>query len=364
MTRVLHVVGSLNVGGAETWLAKGLPFVDRSRYQFDFLVHGDGPQHYREAVESRGARVFCCPEPHHFLAYARTLLRILRQNRYDVVHVHIYCFGAWVLLLAAWAGIRGRVFHSHTAEDESCGGIGRAIYFRCSRWLMRRTATVGIAVSEEAARAFFPAGWRKDPQRWCIRPIGIDLSEFAALPDREATRRELGLSRECTAIIHVGRFLPVKNHAFLVEIAGKLAVLRSNFVCVLVGDGPGRPGIEERVRASGLMSNFRFLGIREDVPQLLHACDVFVLPSHFEGFPLAYIEAQAAGLPCVISDVIAPSADLVPGRTSRQSLQSSAEIWAGEVLAAAGRTPARGVAPALRSVSIERSMQTLVECYR
>lgn len=361
--RVLHVVAGLNVGGAETWLVQGLPAIDRTRYCFDFLVYGNGPQHYRARIEAAGATVLTCPPPRRVVAFVTGLLRVLHTYKYDAIHLHTYCSSGIVLLLAKWAGISIRVFHSHTGQDESNVGVWRSLYFRLSRWLIRHFATEGIAVSEEAAQPFFPRGWRHEPERWRVSPIGIDLSLFEGEGDRENVRRELGIPEGATAVVHVGRFVGLKNHDLLVEIA-RGSGSSPNWIFVLVGDGELREGIEQRTQKLGLSKKFRFTGNRSDVPRLLRACDVFVLPSLCEGFPMAYLEAQAAGLPCVISNAITRSADLVPERTTRKSPADPAVEWAQALLGAASIARLEQMPRELENVSVQRSMQRLVECYR
>jgi glycosyltransferase involved in cell wall biosynthesis len=301
MLRVLHIVGGLNVGGVETWLAEGLPTIDRNLYQFDFLVHGDGAQFYRDKLEASGARVWQCPNPRNLTAYVRSFLRILRATHYDAIDAHTYCSSGLALALAARAQVPVRIFHSHTAQDESGAGIVRAVYFAFSRWLIQRYATRGSAVSQEAARPLFPKDWRDHPTRWFLAPVGIDLSPFEVVADRDAGLRELNLPTNAKVIVHVGRFAGVKNHDFILAIAGEMAGLDPNVFFLLVGDGELRTEIEQRVNTLGLSQQFRSTGVRCDVPRLLQVCDVFVFPSIYEGFPMAYIEAQAAGLPCVIS---------------------------------------------------------------
>lgn len=362
--RVLQVVGGLNVGGTETWLVKGFPGLRDHEYRFDFLVHGDGPQHYAVELEAQGARVLRCPEARNIVSYTIALFSLLRRNRYRAVHAHTYCFSGIVLAVAALAGVPIRVFQSHTAQDESHAGLLRRTYFRAARWLIRLCSTRGIAVSEEAARAFFPLNWREHPEQWCIAPVGIDLAPFRQPSHRAEVRAEWNVHDGSRVAIHVGRFAAVKNHALLVDAALSLLERDPRWVFVCVGDGPTRQGIADRVRALGMADRFRFTGVRGDVPRLLQAADVFVLPSHYEGFPLAYLEAQAAGLPCVVSSVIAAAAELVPGRTWRRDVQDSPNAWADALQDAAGLPRQCEVPAQMETVSVRRSMQCLLECYR
>ncbi|ABF41731.1 glycosyl transferase, group 1 [Candidatus Koribacter versatilis Ellin345] len=363
-TRVLHVVGGLNVGGTETWLAKGMPFVDRERYEFDFLVFGDEDQHYARMVERAGGGVIRCSSPQNPVRFAISFLRVLRKAKCDAVHAHVYCASGLVLMLAALAGVKVRIFHSHTAQDEHRGFGCRSIYFRVARALIRRFATRGIAVSAVAAAPIFPTNWEFVPEKWRVSPTGIELAPFSDASVRESVRRELNIPETATVVLHVGRFAPVKNHALLVKIAERAIRQRLEVVFVLVGDGPLRSQLELEVCARGLGRAFRFAGVRDDVARLLRAADVFVLPSLYEGFPLAYVEAQAAGLPCVISDAITPAADLIPERVVRLSVTDEPGIWAQVLLDSAAIPDSELIAERFTEFSMEASMERMVECYR
>jgi glycosyltransferase involved in cell wall biosynthesis len=140
---------------------------------------------------------------------------------------------------------------------------------------------------------------------------------------------------------HTGRFFAPKNHGFLAEIAAETSLRHPQVRLLLVGDGPDRPAIEQKLRELNLTSRTIFAGVRSDVPSLLQAMDVFVFPSLWEGLPLTVLEAQAAGLPCVISDVISRETDVVPGLTRRVPLNAGAGHWAAEALSSVRRRPPR-----------------------
>ena len=168
---------------------------------------------------------------------------------------------------------------------------------------------------------------------------------------------------------HVGRFLWAKNHPFVVKVAVALFQREPRACLLLIGDGPLQPEIEALVRTSGIADRVIFAGARADVPRLLKgAMDAFVFPSHFEGLGLAAVEAQAAGLPCVIATTIPEEIDVVPELIYRLPLDAPAELWAERILAAAATSrPAQE--DALRAVcasdfEIQRSATRLLEVYR
>lgn len=366
--RILHVIGGLNRGGAETWLVQVLEHIDRRSNRVDLLVHSAEAGAYDEAVERLGVRVLPCPRPSHPLAYALQFRRILRDcGPYDCVHSHIHWYTGYVLLLAAAMGVPSRIAHSHSdtrIPDSGASGLRRA-YIWLMRGLIGRFATHGVAVSEHAAASLFGAGWKTDP-RWSLCPLGIDLKPFGEQVDRDEVRRELGVSQDALVVGHVGRFAKVKNHKFLVEIAARFCRMEPRAVFLLVGDGPLRPEIEAMVAARGLGSQFVFAGARADVPRILKgAMDCFLLPSLYEGLPLALLEAQAAGLRAVASDTVSSEGDAGRDSVARLSLQESPECWAAALaLALAERD--RLVPPPnwIAERSVEASAARLDSIYR
>jgi len=168
----------------------------------------------------------------------------------------------------------------------------------------------------------------------------IDPDDYRFPPGvSHSVRSDLRLPQDALVLAHVGRFDGQKNHAGLVDAFVELLRIRPDARLLLIGDGPCRAGIEERCRAHGLENAVTFLGLRNDVPRLLSASDVFVFPSLYEGLPVAVVEAQMAGLPCVVSPAVPDSADIGLGLLKRLSLNEGAEKWAKEIVAAQQQRP-------------------------
>jgi len=309
----------------------------------DFLIHAPGPGAYDGEARFLGAALHRCPDPRRPLRFARCLRSILRQaGPYDVVHSHVHRYSGWVLRAAEREMVPVRIAHAHTddAEDEARAGFARSAYVRLMAHWIGRHATAGLAVSRPAAAALFGAGWERD-RRIRILRCGIDLDLFRPDADRIRMRREMGIPDGTLVVGHVGSFRGEKNHGLLIAVAGELRSRRAPFRLVLAGDGPLRAGIERAVAEAGLTDHVRFLGLREDVPQLLMGLfDLFVFPSIREGLPLAVVEAQAAGLPVILSDAVTEEAVLTTGTVRRLSPRAGAPVWADAVLtAAAPRCP-------------------------
>jgi glycosyltransferase involved in cell wall biosynthesis len=328
--RILHVLGKLDRGGVETWLVQVLRHIDRQKYQMDFLVNDPNPGAYDDEVRSLGARIIPCLGYRNPARYALNFWRILREyGPYDCVHSHVHNGSGYVLMLAAMAGVPSRIAQSHTNTKltEASAGPVRRLYLGLMRRLLKRYASLGIAVSSFAGDSLMP-GWRDDA-RWHLRPYGIESAPFDIEVDSAGVRARLGIQPGVPVVGHVGRFVEVKNHRLILEIAEELSRLDPKVVFLLVGDGPLRPEIEAEIRRHGMTERFVLAGLRADIPAILQgAMDAFLFPSLYEGLGIALMEAQLAGLRCVVSDVVPPEAELVPGMVSWISLSDSPKRWA------------------------------------
>lgn len=339
--RVLHVLGAMNRGGVESWLMHVLRQTDRHRFQLDFLVHTDEPATFDDEIISAGSRILRCRNTRQPLSYARRLLEILkREGPFDVLHSHVHHFSGLVLAIGRIAGIPVRVAHSHSDSRaaESGAPFPRRTYLRAMNRLVLMSCTRGLAVSGAAGEALFGPAWFRD-RRLSVLYCGIELAPFNRPVDAGAVRGELGLSRDDLVFGHVGRFSPVKNHLFFLQVAASLVKQEPRARFLLVGDGPLRAEIESRADALGLKEKIVFAGGRSDIPSLLiGAMDVFILPSLQEGIPLVIMESQAAGLPCVASDVLTDEALLDPALVRRLPLAEGPDAWARAARLAASAT--------------------------
>ena len=332
---ILHVVGGMNRGGIETWLMHILRYIDRDRFQMDFLVHTNEDCPYDEQVRALGSRIIPCPNAHQPWIYGDKFKKILREyGPYDIVHSHVHHFSGYVLRLAKQAGVPVGISHSHndTSSNQAQAGFKRRLYLKLMRRWIDCYSTVGLGCSHQAAASFYGADWQADP-RWQALYYGIDLTPFQAAFDPVAVRQELAIPEDALVIGHVGRFVEQKNHQFLLEIVAEVAKREPKTRLLLVGDGSLRPEIEQQATWLGLRDCIIFAGVRSDVPRLMRAMDTFLLPSLFEGLGLVLIEAQAAGVPCLFSDVVPEEVDLVQPLIQRLSLSQSAPTWAEALLA-------------------------------
>jgi glycosyltransferase involved in cell wall biosynthesis len=336
--RILHVLRAMNRGGIETWLMNNLRNIDRERFQMEFLIGTREPSDYDEEIRDLGCPIIPIARPHPSRPWraAREFLNVLRtRGPYDVVHAHEQELSGYYLRYAARASVPLRIAHSHndvTRFPGYCPSLGNRLRASMLRRWIDRYATHGLACSRLAAQALFGPGWELEP-RWQVFPYGIDLKPFDQPVERDSVRAEFGIEPRDFVIGHVGRLDAQKNHAFLLDIVRDLATRGLPVKLLLLGNGPLRSMIEEKIRSAGLIDRVVLAGVRGDVPRvMLAAMDVFVFPSHFEGLGLVLLEAQAAGLPCVASERVPVEANVDKDLFHTVSLARTAPEWADAVL--------------------------------
>jgi glycosyltransferase involved in cell wall biosynthesis len=361
--RVLHVVGRMHRGGVETWLMHVLRNTNRARYAFDFLVQTSEPADYDQEILSSGSRILRCERPQS-PSYPLRLLRTFAQfGPYDVVHSHVHHFSGLILTIAAFAGVPIRIAHCHNSRLSAPLTLLRRIYLNVSKRLIRRFATSGLAVSNLAADSLFGRRWHEEP-RWSVQHLGVDLSRFRQTVDPQHIRRDMGIPADAFVIAHIGRFDPQKNHAFLLDIAAAAMTARPNVWLLLIGEGRLKAETERKVRDLGIARQVVFAGARGDVPCILRSVDAFAMPSLYEGLPLAAVEAQAAGLPVVLSDTITPEVIISAEQCQMLSLSQSPTEWASAVFRGRGQQADAALAAVNKSsFGLDRTLDALCAEY-
>jgi glycosyltransferase involved in cell wall biosynthesis len=368
--RVLHVVSSLERGGIEIWLVHLLLHIDRRRFPTDALVLNARRGPLESELRSLGCRVFYCADHRKPWVLQRFMSDVLhRYGPYDIVHSHVHHFGGMVIRVAAKQDVPIRIVHSRNDMRPVEGRVGRLrrMYTRIMRRWIDAYATQLVAISVPAAEDLFGSGWRRD-ERCSIIYSGRDLSGFARQGDREEIRRSLGLPADALVIGHVGRFHERKNHAMVIDIAAEVFRRESRARLLLIGDGPEEGVVRERADRAGIADRVVYAGARNDVAALLRsAIDVFLFPSRHEGLGVAVVEAQAAGVPCIVAAHLPGEIDVVPALIRRVALHAGPAIWANTVLQMV-RGPGVDRKEALQMVltsdfNIERSAAKIAQLY-
>jgi glycosyltransferase involved in cell wall biosynthesis len=332
-TKILQVLGGLYCGGTETFVMNTYRAIDKEKFQFDFLVHEKEEAHYDKEILSLGGKIYRIDDRTEVgtLKYLINLFQIISKINPDVIHSHAMFNSGAIMLVSFLVGIKKRISHSHNTADQSEKSISRKIFCTIMRILLVLFSTDLLACSKDAGRFLFGSKIANSNKTHVLNNA-IDVKKFRYnAMFREKIRNELNI-QDKLVLGHVGRFNKQKNHELLIDIFKLVHEKDQNAVLVLIGTGPLKPMIEEKVRNLGLSSKVKFLGIRDDIANLMQGFDVFLLPSLFEGFPVVLTEAQGAGLPCIVADTITKDSDIT-GRMKFLDIKYSPEVWAQEILA-------------------------------
>ena len=327
--RILHVIGARNRAGAETMLMNLYRACDTDKVQFDFLVNDAGD--YDDEIARRGGRIYRIPRFRivNYASYRKACAAFFdAHGEFAVVHGHIGLPAAIYLEQARRRGIYA-VAHSH-AQNYPLSPAEAA--FRLCSLPVRRHADFFMACSQQAGIDRFGARICSDEKRFSVLNNGIDLARyrFDAQKRRDA-RDELGLSEETPVFGHVGRFDPVKNHRFLLDVFAAVAEREPRAKLVLVGRPDEDGAVMAHARALGIEKSVMALGLRDDIERLLCAFDAFLFTSFKEGLGMAVVEAQAAGLPCLVSTGV-PKLTRASGLVDFLDLEQGAQVWADKAL--------------------------------
>lgn len=300
--RILQVLTAMNRGGAETMLMNLYRAIDRDRIQFDFAVTTTKHCDYDDEIESLGGRIVHYPlytGKNHF-AYKKWWNDFFQSHpEYRIIHGHIGSTAAIYLKIAKKYGCY-TIAHSHNTS----GGFGlHRILYEAYSYSTRHIADFFIGCSTEALIARYGKVVADNKNISIVLPNGIDVSKYAFSGNvHDEVRKEMRIKKDALVVGTVGRLTPQKNPMFILDILGELQKVIKDFVFLWVGTGEMKDEIEAGIRERGLQDNILLLGVRDDIPRVLQAMNVFILPSKFEGLPVVGVETQAAGVPFLCSD--------------------------------------------------------------
>ena len=334
--RILHILGNTQLGGAESRIMDLYRHMDRSVVQFDFVVHSKEEGYFNEEIRKLGGRIFRVPRFRvlNYFSYCRAWKKLLQEHRdadgrseFHMIQGHMTSTAANYLPIARKCGIETTIAHARSAGvDKGLKGI-LTRFLRCN---LSKKADYLFTCSELAGISVF--GKKAVEQgRTRFLPNAIDCQKFAPDPlVREKIRRELGIEN-CYVIGHVGRFHYAKNHEYLLRVFAELVKRKTrDYVLLLLGEGSGMEDIRILSRELGIGDKVYFLGNKSNVNDYYQAMDYFVYPSRFEGMPGTIVEAQTAGLRCLMSDTICKEVIATELVTTR-SIREDPGLWADEI---------------------------------
>jgi len=305
--------------------------MDREKIQFDFIVHRSEKGHYDDEIRAMGGVIYPMPQirPGSYTKYFRALEAFFAKHKgYRVIHSHINENSSFVLRAAKHAGVPCRIAHSHLSDL----GIDMKLPFRLyARYAMKGNPTHYFACSDRAGKWLFGSKVQEE-QGVTVLNNAVHVQDFTFNEQTRKEVREEFQAGDRKVIGHIGRFNKQKNHQYLIDIFHALNRKDPSTLLVLVGEGHLKPDIESKVKRLGLSDHVRFMGVRGDIARLLQGMDLFLFPSLFEGLPVVLVEAQAAGLNCIVADTITTESD-VTGRIQFVSLQQPPEVWSDKISA-------------------------------
>jgi len=303
------MIAALEMGGSQALVMNLYRNIDRQRIQFDFVLDHPERDDYAAEVEALGGRIFTVPRFHGNVAEICRAWDVLftQHPEYRVLHSHVRSYASLYLPVAKGHGVK-TIVHSHSTSN---GSGPSALVKAALQYPLRYQADVLMSCTREAGVWLFGERACRS-EKFFLLPNAVDVDKFSCNEQvRQEYRRRLGLDGKLV-IGHVGRFHQAKNHGFLLEAFGLLHSRRPDSVLLLVGDGELRREIEEKIAALGLTESVILTGNRTDVAELMQAMDLLAFPSRWEGLPVTLVEAQAAGLPCLVSERVTGEIDLSP----------------------------------------------------
>lgn len=326
--RVLNLFTNMNRGGAESMVMNYYRAIDRSQIQFDFMVHRQERGLFEDEIEALGGRIYRMPAItlRNIQTYKTRLSSFFIEHpEYRIIHGHMSELGYFAYKAAEKHGVPVRISHAHLSPINF---DSKTIPRHILKSLGKSHVTHMFSCGQKAGEWLFG---RKNLNNLILMRNAVNFQDFAfSVSARRTMRMRMNLADQFV-IGHVGRFEYQKNHTFLLDIFSHVVRKKPTAILLLIGDGPLRKEMEIKAETLGLAERVRFLGIRSDISELMQVMDVFVFPSHFEGLPVTVIEAQSAGLHCILSDAITRECD-VTSNVDFLPLSAPLQVWADDII--------------------------------
>ena len=327
MIRVLQIIPSLeDGGGVQKRLIDNYINMDKNHIHFDFLVHGTIIGELEPVVESIGCKVFHVREKKSTLfGNILDISSIIKNGNYQIIQSHMGTADGLIMVLSLLCGVRIRISHSHLAYLNS-KGVNKLTDILLSK-MINIFGTDFWGCSRDACLWLFG----KNKKNYTIIPNAIDVDKFKySHAQRDASRAKLKIEKDEFAIVNVGRLYGQKNQSFLLKIFREIYVINNKCKLFIVGDGELLNSLKMEAEELGILGNTYFLGVRNDVDEILQAMDLMIHTALFEGLGNVLIESQAAGLPVIASKEGIPQETNISHIIKYMSLTQSPKEWANE----------------------------------
>lgn len=326
MKKILMYGMSDDRGGIETYVMNVFRHMDRSQYEIWFTSACDQICFEHEIKALGGKIVHIIGSRHNYPVYKKSLNCVFRQ-KFDAIFFNVCdLISIDVLKCAKRVGVPVRVVHSHNAGRDGKMNLIHGCAEKFHRRYIKGYATDLWACSTVAG------DWMFGKQPYKVISNGIDAEAFQySKANGEAVRKEMGISENTLMICMVGRLTKQKNPLLALDIFAVVIKKRPESVLLVVGDGELKEAVTKRTEELGISKQVIIAGIRSDIPDVLSASNIYLMTSLYEGLPFVLVEAQASGLPCVVSDKVSDEVNIT-GLVKYVPLQASAETWADAIL--------------------------------
>ena len=330
--RVLHILHSMNRGGAENALMNYYRHIDRTKVQFDFLLTDNNKCQFEDEIWALGGRVFRVP----LLTMSKPLPYLIGVNEffhshpeYKIVHSHTSSKSVFPLWIAKKNGVPVRISHSHNTQSESgIKGFVRNVLMP----LLKSVATDWFSCGVNAGYWLYGKRAMEQNKVRVVKNV-IEANKYRFNPDiRETIRQQLDLTDDVFLIGHVARFNPQKNHLFDIGLLSEMKKKCKNVKLLEIGIGV-KEGLNDYAHEMGVYDDIIFTGVVNNVCDYEQAMDAFILPSLYEGLPLSIIEAQISGLPCFTTEGTVSKECSVTDLVTYTRLEEGAKVWAEKIFA-------------------------------
>jgi glycosyltransferase EpsF len=327
MKKVLQIVPTLGYGGVANFVLNYYKKMNKDKIIFDFVTHGKEEAFHKDLIRS-GSKIFYFKTIGQvgMKKYYKQLKSILNHNEYNAIHINEGHITGVAALMCKLLGAKKVVCHAHTS---ACPNRKHTPFMPIFRYLTVKYGDIHLACGEKAAK--FTYG----NIDYIKINNAIDVKRFCSIqanPSKEL-KLKYGIDNECFVIGHIGTFIEIKNHSYILRIFSQVAKRKKNTKLVLVGDGVLKDKIIDEAKKLNIINNVIFMGIQTDIPSIINMLDVFLLPSLHEGLPLVGIEAQAAGVPCLFSNTIDKDVDLGMGSVKFLPIdENHVSNWCEEIM--------------------------------
>lgn len=328
---ICHVVNNLDMNGISKVILNYCEYIDKKAFNMSIAAGAPINEDFLKALKKNDIKVYQLPSrKQESCSFYKELYCILKYNNFDIVHVHGNSSTMAIeLLIACTSGIKSSIAHCHASKSDNM------IRHKILMPLFNHLYSQGIACSELAGE------WIFGKDNFEVVLNGFDIREFIFSENkRNIYRKKLGVE-EKTVIGHVGRFNKYKNQKYLLKIFKTIYASNKDVVLLLVGNGPDYLEIRDDVLSKPYANNVIFYGETTDVPGLLSAMDIFLMPSTQEGFGIVALEAQISGLPCLVSNTLPHDVKLSENLQFLSIYENDIENWKNSVLKASMKTESR-----------------------